>query len=94
MEATAEHLARVADAEAFIRKRLALDDTQSLRVRLLPRDRVAVEVDVEDGCLEAASSDIEIRRYFERVRWGVDDAGECSVAFRKYKYGAVSVVSE
>ena len=94
VEATVEHLARVADAEAFIRKHLVLDDARSLRVRLLPRDRVAVEVDIEDGSLEAASSDVEIRRYFESVRWGVNDEGECNVAFRKYKYGAVSVASD
>eukprot|EP00940_MAST-03C_sp_MAST-3C-sp2_P000306 g306.t1 len=82
VEATRAHLDRVARAEKLARERLDLDPTRTLRVRLLPGGRAAVELD-DPECVARASEDETIADFFRQEGLG-------SVECRLYKYGAVS----
>ena len=75
VEATNHHLRFIDDAESFVRNTLELEPERNMRVRLLPKNRIAIELDREmlgkaqDNleqkfrCEFEEYSDVEIREY-------------------------------
>ena len=92
IEASKEHLAAVEAAEHGIRSLLNIQPSENVRVRLLPKNRIAVEVD--EAKIKAAKS------FIDDVEAVVEDAlrhapplwqSTHDVLLRRYKYGSVAV---
>ena len=82
VEATNLHLRFIDDAESFVRNTLELEPERNMRVRLLPKNRIAIELDRE--MLRKAQSNLE-----QKFRCEFEEYSD--VEIREYKYGSVSV---
>jgi pyridinium-3,5-biscarboxylic acid mononucleotide sulfurtransferase len=80
VEATNLHLRFIDEAEDFVRNVLDLEPEHNMRVRLLPRNRIAIELD-RDSIQKANTLERAFRCEFENYR---------DVEIREYKYGSVS----
>ena len=82
VEATNLHLRFIDDAESFVRNTLELEPERNMRVRLLPKNRIAIELDRE--MLGKAQNNLE-----QKFRCEFEEYSD--VEIREYKYGSVSV---
>ena len=82
VEATNLHLRFIDDAESFVRNTLELEPERNMRVRLLPKNRIAIELDRE--MLGKAQDNLE-----QKFRCEFEEYSD--VEIREYKYGSVSV---
>ena len=82
VEATNLHLRFIDDAESFVRNTLELEPERNMRVRLLPKNRIAIELDRE--MLRKAQNNLE-----QKFRCEFEEYSD--VEIREYKYGSVSV---
>lgn len=81
VQATQQHLNRIERAERFVKRALNLDETSNLRVRLLAKNRCAIEVD-DDKLGEASQTNWD--DYF------TSQLGFEGVGVRAFKSGAVA----
>ena len=98
MEATLRHLQRVERAENIVREKVKLELDENMRVRLLARKRLAIEVDEgRIGDVRTVLDEIVgALRVADTPASGADDENWASyddVAVRAFKSGSLSVLS-